>query len=308
MSGQPGRQVRMAGQALARAALLLFLAALPLAKPANPDGGAPLLQQPGSEGKGSSSRISGSMAGSGSGGGTRPEAVRLALGDAAGRVTVMWHTQLPTAESCLQFQVLAAQDPAEQTPSSSSSDGPAASRRQRFVGPLLPGQTARGDGGGASSAHGAAKRLLGAAEAAHAEPPGPEDVQTECGGSTPFIEPATGQPSLHLHTVALQGLPPGQAVRYRCGSADGGWSDWRVFRAPRAPWQFGPDAPVRSKQISKSKGTVELWCGSSCTSACGRQSQALQLALRRTCCTCGARPPQRSRPSLSLSTCRVPPL
>lgn len=237
----------MVGPAAARAGLTLLIAALALARPGSIDVGTVLEQQP-SSGSTASSGALGS-----SGGGTNPEGVRLALSGTAGEVTVMWNTQLPTAESCVQWLALATPPQAAQGPSSMLSEQRAGGEQQHIAGPLLPEHAGncngdRGGNGGCATA----KRLLRAGAAAGADDakqPGP-GVQTACGGSRPYIEPSTGQPSLQLHMAAVVGLPPGQAVRYRCGSADGGWSSWRVFLAPRAAEQFGPDAPV-SVQLSR---------------------------------------------------------
>lgn len=176
----------------------------------------------------------------------QPNGVRLSLGDTADKMVVTWSSQLASEESCVQYQVVAVPPlPTGRSVPSSSGSGAGSTaaepeqqqqQQQRqgrlFVGPLLP----------AASSLGTASRRLRAATAAAASSAA---VLTVCGSSLPFTEPETGVPSQHVHRVLLTGLPPGQAVRYRCGSEAGGWSDWRVFTALRAAAQFSSDAPAR---------------------------------------------------------------
>lgn len=156
----------------------------------------------------SSSSSTTALNGSGSSGcgGTQPASVRLALGDGENEMVVRWSTTLQTQEACVQLY--AKEDAAVGTSGTSGS----VARRRQALPQLTPSAAA---------------------------------MQVVCGGSTPFFEPATGAISQYLHTVLLQGLAPGRRYAHRCGSAAGGWSDWRAFRAKRSPAQVTADAPVR---------------------------------------------------------------
>ena len=189
--------------------------------------------------------------------GTHPEGVRLSFGDSPDEMVVTWSTHAPTTESCVQFRVLPGSEPVEPGNSSSrsgsaarrSSDG--GSREPQAVGPLLPGverhsssssgSSISSSSSSSSSSDGSPTVLLSLLSAP--APPQPA-LQTACGSSTPFVEPATGAVSLLVHRVVLAGLPPGRALRYRCGSAADGWSRWLASRSRRAPSQFSTDAPV----------------------------------------------------------------
>jgi hypothetical protein len=186
-----------------------------------------------------------------SGGTSLPAGVHLALGDRDDEMVVAWSTQLPTQQSCVQFFAVG-------PPARAASGGPAAAQPlqhpQQLVGPRLPGAAAASAVAEIGSSSSLSRRLqtlqasdtaAGTATAGSASQPAPPpEVHTACGSSATLIEPATVQPSLHLHTTTLRGLAPGQPYRYRCGSEAGGWSGWLVLRAKRSATQFSPEAPV----------------------------------------------------------------
>ena len=163
---------------------------------------------------------------SGSGGsGAAPRAIRLALGDSDDEMVVMWSAQAVADQACVQLYAAAQLPP----------DG-----LQAAAARLLAGWD--GTSGGSS---GATSSGRGGGGSASAEPEPPPAVQTVCGSTAPFVEPATGEASQQLYTVVLRGLAPGQHYHYRCGSDAGGWSAWRTFRAKRSMEQVSAADPVR---------------------------------------------------------------
>jgi hypothetical protein len=48
-----------------------------------------------------------------------------------------------------------------------------------------------------------------------------------------------------LHKVTITHLKAGEQHLYRVGCEEGGWSEWAMLRAPRAPEQFTGQQPVR---------------------------------------------------------------
>lgn len=163
---------------------------------------------------------------SGSGGsGAAPRAIRLALGDSDDEMVVMWSAQAVADQACVQLYAAAPLPP----------DG-----LQAAAARLLAGWD--GTSGGSS---GATSSGRGGGGSASAEPEPPPAVQTVCGSTAPFVEPATGEASQQLSTVVLRGLAPGQHYHYRCGSDAGGWSAWRTFRAKRSMEQVSAADPVQ---------------------------------------------------------------
>ena len=204
------------GSRLAMAALLLLLLLLAAGRgaaavPAPDMRGT--LHLPGSSLSVESSLIStpasndaGDSGSSDGGSGTAPSAVRLAFRDSDGEITVMWSSQMALAQPCVQLYAAAPEAPPPVAPPLRAA--------------LLPGGS--GSGGLAP----------------------PPAVQTVCGSSAAFVEPATGLVSQHLSTVVLAGLAPGQRYHYRCGSDASGWSAWRTFQAKRSAEQVSAAAPV----------------------------------------------------------------
>lgn len=155
---------------------------------------------------------------SSSGSSTAPKAVRLAVGDSDDEMVVVWSTQAATDQACVQLYA---------APPAPEDDGGGNGSR-------------RGNGGAVGSGLGSSGRV----SVGGTEPEPPPAVQTVCGSSAPFVEPATGEASQQLSTVVLRDLAPGQQYRYRCGSDGGGWSAWRAFRAKRSTGQVSSAEPV----------------------------------------------------------------
>lgn len=145
-----------------------------------------------------------------------PWGLRLALTEREGEMRVLWNTEQPTAESCVQL-ILEDQD----------------SGRSGMLVDVASS---------ISSAITIVRRRLAAADALGVA----NGRAVICGSSRALWEPSTNASAGAVHNVLLSGLHPGRRYAYRVGSdPEAAWSAWWAFRARRAPVQFTPSAPLR---------------------------------------------------------------